>query len=77
MITGFRIWWVGRKRYLSASDLAFLVRAAEEGYDVPKITGVGPAEPFTIYNNDGTKHEHQFNDKGQCYCGSFVQKEPS
>lgn len=35
-----KIWWIGRKRYLSVTDLAFLVRAGEAGYDVPKIVGI-------------------------------------
>lgn len=40
MLTKFRIWRISRKKYMTASDLAFLVRAAEEGYDVPRIAGV-------------------------------------
>ena len=44
-MTKFRIWWIGRKKYLSVRDLVFLVRCSEMGYDVPKITGVGEPVP--------------------------------
>lgn len=42
MLTKFRIWWISRKKIMTVRDLAFLVLAAEKGYDVPRYK---PAQP--------------------------------